>query len=144
MKGKLTLRPASAMVAKVCCVLCGIPILSFQHIAYDRLQTDAKAVMDEVSALFRCADHNKTTIEILLLYLLVGGKSFAESTPNFPVVSPLSLRELSQITGLHRETLRRRMSDAEGLGLVQRISGGYVVADLKRWLQAVRVFRQQG
>ena len=72
-----------------------------------------------------------------------GGKCFADSTPDFPVVNPSSLRELSHLTGLHRETLRRRMADAEDLGLIQRISGGYVVSDVERWLRAVRVFRQE-
>lgn len=117
--------------------------MSYQNIGYERLPTDAKAVIEDVTALFKCADHNKATIEVLLLYLLVGGKCFVDSTPEFPIVSPSSLRELSHMTGLHRETLRRRMTDAETLGLVQRISGGYVVSDVERWLRAVRVFRQQ-
>lgn len=117
--------------------------MSFLNVAYERLPTDAREVIADVTSLFKCADQHKATIEILLLYLLVGGKCFADSTPDFPVVSPSSLRELSQMTGLHRETLRRRMADAEELGLVQRISGGYVVSDVERWLRAVRVFRQE-
>ena len=117
--------------------------MSYQNIAYERLPTDARSVLDDIAALFKCADNHKATIEILMLYLLVGGKCFADSTADFPVVSPSSLRELSSLTGLHRETLRRRMADAEDLGLVQRISGGYVVSDVERWLKAVRVFRQQ-
>jgi hypothetical protein len=36
------------------------------------------------------------------------------------------------------------MADAEELGLVQRISGGYVVADIERWTRAVRIFRREG
>lgn len=117
--------------------------MSYLSLAYERLPTDARGVVTDVTSLFKCADDHKATIEILLLYLLVGGKCFADSTPDFPVVSPSSLRELSNLTGLHRETLRRRMADAEELGLVQRISGGYVVSDVERWVRAVRVFRQE-
>jgi hypothetical protein len=36
------------------------------------------------------------------------------------------------------------MADAEELGLVQRISGGYFVADVERWTRAARVFRREG
>ena len=118
-------------------------ILSYQSIAYQTLPADAREVVADVPELFKFAEQHKATIEVLLLYLLVGGKCFADSSPEFPVVSPSSLRELSSLTGLHRETLRRRMADAEGLGLVQRISGGYVVSDVERWLRAVRLFRQQ-
>lgn len=117
--------------------------MSYQSIAFDRLPSNACSIISDVTSLFKCADQHKATIEILMLYLLVGGKCFADSSPEFPVVSPSSLRELSQMTGLHRETLRRRMADAEQLGLVQRISGGYVVSDVERWLRAVRVFRQE-
>lgn len=118
-------------------------LVSFQSIAYTRLPDDARNVVMDLTALFKCADQHKASIEVLMLYLLVGGKCFAESSPEFPVVSPSSLRELSALTGLHRETLRRRMADAEELGLVQRITGGYVVSDVERWLRAVRVFRQE-
>ena len=122
----------------------GIQALSYQSIVFDHLPNHAKSVVNDVSELFQCADQHKASIEILLIYLLVGGRCFADSTPEFPVVSPSSLRELSALTGLHRETLRRRMSEAEGLGLVQRISGGYVVADVERWMRAVRIFRREG
>jgi hypothetical protein len=118
--------------------------LSFQSIAFEHLPTRAKSVVAEVSELFKCAEQHKATVEVLMIYLLVGGRCFAESTPEFPVVSPSSLRDLSHLTGLHRETLRRRMADAEELGLVQRISGGYVVADVERWTRAARVFRREG
>ena len=117
--------------------------MSYQSIAFDHLPSHAKSVVNDVSQLFQCADQHKASIEILLIYLLVGGRSFADSPPEFPGVSPSSLRELSILTGLHRETLRRRMADAETLGLVQRISGGYVVADVERWMRAVRIFRRE-
>lgn len=116
--------------------------MSFQSVGYQRLPDDAQSIVSDVTELFKCADEHKATIEILLLYLLVGGKCFADASPEFPVVNPSNLRELSALTGLHRETLRRRMADAESIGLVQRISGGYVVSDVERWLKAVRVFRQ--
>lgn len=117
--------------------------MSYQSIAYQTLPADSREVVADVTELFKFAEQHKATIEVLLLYLLVGGKCFADSSPEFPVVNPSSLRDLSGLTGLHRETLRRRMADAESLGLVQRISGGYVVSDVERWLRAVRLFRQQ-
>lgn len=118
--------------------------MSYQSITFKHLPTRAQNVVAEVSELFKCAEQHKSTVEVLMIYLLVGGRCFADSTPDFPVVSPSSLRELSHLTGLHRETLRRRMADAEELGLVQRISGGYVVADVERWTRAVRIFRREG
>lgn len=118
--------------------------MSYQSISLEHLPTRARSVVAEVAELFKCAEQHKSTVEVLMIYLLVGGRSFAESTPEFPVISPSSLRDLSHLTGLHRETLRRRMADAEELGLVQRISGGYVVADVERWTRAVRIFRREG
>ena len=118
-------------------------ILSYQTMAFEHLASRAKNIVTEVAELFKCAEQHKATVEVLMIYLLVGGRSFADSSPDFPVVSPSSLRDLSQLTGLHRETLRRRMADAEELGLVQRVSGGYVVADVERWTRAVRIFRRE-
>jgi DNA-binding IclR family transcriptional regulator len=66
-----------------------------------------------------------------------------------PKLRPVRLRDLAQITGRPRETIRRKLEHMRSVGLVQRLSDGWVYdvssidADMKALtVDAIRRFLQ--
>ena len=60
--------------------------------------------------------------------------------PSFSGIRPASIKHITSIAVIARETARRRLCSLEKRGYVEKFDGGYVVSDWQTWSTMIGLF----